>query len=107
MMKFNVTFERWTEGDIEAGEPSERGFIEQDVSLHDAISAAQGYPSFQSTCGTVEGSSWPEAESRWVSAYCDEYITGDHVVVSVHLPRNITDASRARVVRALTGRNGM
>lgn len=102
-MKFNVTFERYTPESIEQGDASERGCLVQGVGLREAIATIEGTPSTRCSLESIEPSaSWPEA-MRWVTWYYGaDYVTGESVALSLHLPDTMTTASKARLLRLLT-----
>lgn len=102
---FSVTYEIVTPESAHFGECEESGFISESVSLRDAVSDL--FKTRTSLCGGIEcieaNDSRPEC-ARWVTV-CNgmEFETGAHESRSIHFPDNITDASRARLVRLIQG----
>ena len=89
MIKFNVTYETFSEEDLMLGDTDNRGFLDQSVDLRTAISLL-GYPS--------QGY---EVNSRWISAFSTQYefIYPDIENRALHFPENITQSSKARIFR--------
>lgn len=85
MPGFSVTYEVWTEADIEAGETYDRGYVVEGVGLREALDHC--YPQ--------------ENAGRWFSEVDDRlnYRTGEREIRALHPPRAITRASYARLVR--------
>jgi len=102
--KFSVTFERWTHEDMESGDTDNRGFIIEDVSLRDAIRLGLEQP-FPAWCGAYEPSDSRLDLVRWLSFHKwndgtrDYYETGTIEDRSLHIPDNVTPASRRRICR--------
>ena len=102
-MKFNVTFERYTSESIAQGDASERGYLVQGVGLHEALAWIEKAPTPHCELESIEPSaSWLEA-TRWITwYYSPDYVTGESVMLSLHLPDTMTTASKARLIRLLT-----
>jgi hypothetical protein len=103
MKQFSVTFERWSYEDIELGDTDDRGFIIENVSLRDAIQLGLEYrdPSWAGAC---ESDCSNHNLTRWLTFYQwnegtrEQIKTGITEQRSLHLPNNITPASRRRIV---------
>lgn len=105
MTKFAVTYERWTEEDVEHGDTDDRGFVIQDVSLTDAIQLGLEYrrPEW---CGTWEADNGRgNSDTRWLDFYewnsgtREEIMTGIRERRTLHIPDSVTPASRQRIVK--------
>jgi hypothetical protein len=103
MTKFSVTYERYfphEEGE-EVCDADERGFVVEDVSLREAI---------EEVGGASEASSWPFTgdHDAWFTnnEYDHDYRTGVTESRSLHMPRNLTPATRRRIARLLGVRIG-
>jgi hypothetical protein len=103
---FSVTFERYFPHDDadDMCEPDERGFVVENVSLRDAVRLgleARG----PSHLNVPEADSYPASNVRWLSfshwndgtrEYIERCIIEDR---ALHLPKNITPATRRRIAR--------
>jgi len=104
MKKFSVTYERWTEDDIEHGEASESGFVIQDTTLTDAIRLGLEYR-YPSWSGPYEPNDSRADHTRWLSFYDwneetrEYYETGIREERALHIPDSVTPSSRKRIVR--------
>lgn len=104
MAKFSVTYEQWTEADVEAGDTDTRGFIIEDCSFRDAVRLGLEYrePSWAGPC---EPSASNIAAARWLTFYDwnegtrDRIERGINEQRSLHIPDNVTQASRKRICR--------
>lgn len=96
---WNVTFERVTPESAEYGDADSRGFIAEDVSFREAIEAWDYYGCL------VEANCMPVSSPRWFTAYetnsgtTDSFETGATGSQSLHVPEQITEASRQRLAR--------
>lgn len=104
-MKYDVTFERWTDPDAEQEppcEPAESGYLVQAIGLREALEYIRDEPSSRCSLDSVQPSaSWVEG-ARWISWYYGaDYETGEALTLSLHLPETMTTASRARLIRLL------
>lgn len=106
MNGFSVTFERFlphNEGE-EICEADETGFVVQDVSLRDAIRLGLEYAR-PDWCGVCEPDSYPARFVRWLSFYQWNDGTRDRIergiteTRALHIPDNVTEASRRRICR--------
>lgn len=101
---FSVTFERWDEESVEAGDTDDRGFVIEDVTLGDAIRLGLDArdPSYLGHC---EPNDSRRDQVRWLSFYkwndgtCDYFTTGVEETRALHIPDHVTGASRRRIVR--------
>lgn len=103
---FSVTFERYFPHDDadDVCEPDERGFVIENVSLRDAVRLGleAREPSW---LNTPEADSYPASNVRWLSFHRWNDCTREQIergIVedrSLHLPNNITPASRRRIAR--------
>lgn len=101
MQTFNVTYEIVTPESAEDGDAEERGFICEDVSLREAIEAVR-----QTRTNAVDGVECIEpagsADFRWITIVNGmEYETGAQESRSIHIPDNVTNATRHRIARLL------
>jgi hypothetical protein len=101
---FNVTFERWVESGFYAHEPFYRGVVIGDVSLRDALRELAAPPHWP--CAT-EADEWPiQAPRCFLFHYWNEH-TREHIEDGVredrclHVPAQVTPASRRRIARCL------
>jgi len=101
---FAVTFERWNQESIEAGETNDNGFIIVDVSLRDAIQLGLEY-SKPSYAGACEASCSNLAQARWLTFHKwndgtrDYYENGIDEQRALHIPDSVTPSSRKRIAR--------
>jgi hypothetical protein len=94
---WSVTYQKWTPDDIEAGETRDLGFVEENCTFKDAIKAVGGqYAYYEPDC-------YPHTGVRWLtnSKYDECFRTGDIEERSLHIPDQITEASRMRIMRYL------
>lgn len=104
MPLFSVTFERWDEESLEAGDTDDRGFVLQDVGLREAMSSGLEYarPSWAGYCepndSRVEHARWLTFP-RWNDCTRDQIERGVNEVRSLHFPDSLTPASRRRIAR--------
>lgn len=106
MTRFNATYTRFNDDEATQGETDRQGFVDTELSLHDALRAMRQYPATASEYRGIAGSDWPADTSRWITADYSEWETGDTVEVSIGLPDDITDSTRARLVRAIIAHYG-
>jgi len=96
-MKYSVTYEIITEESAEHGDAEERGFISEGVSLRDAIDDLM---SVSADVSCIEAND--SYDPYWVTfCYAMHFATGDYENRSLHLPRNLSLATRKRIVRLL------
>lgn len=104
MPKFSVTYERWNEADIEAGDTDDRGFVIEDCSLRDAVQLGleAREPSWLGHC---EPSDSRPGHAHWLSFHKwndgtrEYYETGVVEDRALHIPDSVTTASRKRIAR--------
>lgn len=104
MPKFNVTYERWDEEALEAGDTDDRGFVVEDVPLREAMSSGLEYarPSFAGYC---EPSDSRIEDARWLTFVKWNDCTRENIEQGIdeqralHFPENLTASSRRRVAR--------
>lgn len=97
--RFNVTFERITEESAMYGDAEERGFLETDSTLRDALAVIE-----QTACDVevIEPSDSVITLARWFTWFCGaDANSGDVSNVSLHLPDNVTPSSRKRIARLI------
>lgn len=102
LSNWNVTFEIVTPESAEHGDAEERGFVLEGASLRDAISAfGFGYPAH--LIGAESANEWPVSGAvRWFEGQtCPDYQTGAEERRALHIPAQITPASRLRLARYL------
>lgn len=101
---FSVTYERWNQEALEAGDTDDRGFVVENVSLRDAIRIGLEYP-HPKWCGACEpNDSRPEYVSwltfhKWNDGTAEYYRTGVEESRSLHFPDDITETTRCRIAR--------
>ncbi len=98
MNKFSVTYETITPESAEIGDCEDRGYIAEDVTLREAIGELNG--------AAVEPSCYPfdaDYPYTWFSTVDGDtdYRTGAVEYRSLHLPKNLTPSTRARIARLL------
>lgn len=102
-MKYCVSYEIWTHESAENGEPEERGIVDDDLDLREALKEVQRTRT--NLVGGVESvttDSWPVKAVRWITV-CNaaEYETGARESRTLHLPANVTPASSRRIARLM------
>ena len=102
---FDVTYEIVTEESAEYGDAEERGFIDKNMTLRDALEAVRA-----TRTNRVDGVTAIELSSSghsfaWITI-CNgmEYETGAYESRSIHLPDSLTGSTRVRVARLLGAR---
>lgn len=107
MAQFNVTFEIVTPESAIDGDCEERGYISQCQPLREALADL-----WETRTSQVDGVQFIEAnnsdarDAEWVTVYNGmEYVTGANESRSIHFPKHLTPASRARLVAAI--QNGL
>lgn len=102
-MRFSVTYEIVTPESAEFGDAESRGFISQDVGLRDAITDL--LETRTSRCDgvvAIENDTCP-GELRpggWITVINGaEFETGATESRSLHIPRNVSPSSSARIER--------
>lgn len=104
MPLFNVTFERWNEESLEAGDTDDRGFVVEDVSLREAMSLGLEYsrPDWSGFCepsdSRIKHARWLTF-TNWNEGTRDQIEHGIHEQRSLHFPETLTESSRVRVAR--------
>lgn len=103
MPTFNVTYAIYTEESVECGDAEERGFIDENLSLRDAVRLVnQTRTNRVSAVECIEANEWPCVAPRSITITNGmEYETGDHEERSLHIPHGVTPASRRRIARLL------
>jgi hypothetical protein len=103
MITFAVTYTIVTPESAEDGDVDESGFIGEDLSLRDAIEYL--FETRTSGCGGVESiecNEYPITCPRWITVTNGvEFETGAQESRSLHFPKNISAASRIRLVKLL------
>lgn len=101
---FSVTFERWDDAALEAGDTDDRGFVLRDVTLREAINDGLEvrYPSWlnppEPSDSDIEG-------ARWLSFDDWNHGTREHIEQGIsegrdlHIPDCVTPSSRRRIAR--------
>lgn len=91
---FYVTYEIITEESAEHGEPEETGFELENVTLREA------YDFLRWQGGYCEPNCSDTKQATWLNFYCEsDFRTGETKNYAVHMPRNATSATRARIAR--------
>ena len=104
MKGFSVTYERWSEADLEAGEPGDGGYIIKGATLREAIQEGLGLvdPSWAGYCEAND--SRPALMRRltcydWNKYTHEWFETGIDETRALHIPDSVTAASRRRIAR--------
>jgi len=93
--RFDVTFERTSEQEAEAGESNRRGFIVEDCRLRDAVDALRAERS------SMRDDKYNRAHAFSVETGSYEFETGDTLTMGIRWPYTVTRASSARLGRLL------
>lgn len=101
--QFSVTWARVNEREAMQGGTSRHGLEDEELTLREALAVAHGIASRASEAAGVYANDSQAGHARWVTFEYREYETGDTVEAAVHFPPTATPASRARLVRVLTG----
>lgn len=96
-VRFGVTFDIVTEESAEHGGCESSGWIDESATLRDAVKDL-----FSTRTCHVEGINGMDCEERRVTISNGmEFLTGAHESRTLHIPREVTRASAARIVRLL------
>lgn len=92
---FQVTYETITPESAADGDVYDRGFLAEDVGLREAIETWGGIGLY------VEANCLPIDGYRWLTAFNadDCPYTGAETSHSLHLPEELTEATRRRIAR--------
>jgi hypothetical protein len=106
METFSVTYDIVTEESAANGDYDESGFIAENVSLRDAVALAHGTRTNAVDGGTyIECDESPVRTPLCVTVYNGmEYETGAQESRSLHMPGNLTAATRRRIARLMGAR---
>lgn len=98
MNGFNITYDIVTPESAEAGCAADSGFLVEGVTFREAMEELRWYRG-----GHVEADSYPVRNPRWFTfiAASENYATGEVTSYSLHIPPQITEASRQRIARLL------
>lgn len=100
--KFSITYEIVTPESAEQGEAANQGFHLEDLRFRDAYEELRSLGAVGCHC---EADSYPLRWSppRWFSFVdvSENYATGEVTSYALHIPENITSASRMRIARLL------
>jgi hypothetical protein len=102
--QFAVTFERWDEAAIEAGDTDDRGYVIENVSLSDAMRLGLEYtrPGWSGPCepsdSRLEHARWLEFQA-WNNGTREWFETGVQEDRFLHIPDSVTPSSRRRIAR--------
>ena len=101
MAKFSVTYEIVTEESAAEGDAAERGYEVEDGTLREAVRALFGTrTNLVDGIESISTDSWPCRDPRWITVTNGmEFETGDNESRSLHLPRELTRATRRRIAR--------
>jgi len=101
MIKFSVTYQIVSQESAEQGEAEEQGYISQDIGLREAM--ADLFETRTSHCAgveCVECDDWPVIAPRLIIVSNGlEFKSGDCESRSLHIPEQVTAASRRRIAR--------
>lgn len=94
MRKFNVTFDIVSDESSEYGETAENGFICENASLSESVSAVIGTRTCQvdGNCISCDGRTITVNNGM-------EFVTGEYETRYLHRPANCTDSSWQRICR--------
>ncbi len=103
MVRFNVTYEIYTQESAEQGDADERGFVGEGLRLRDAFEQVNQTRTCEVGGVTdIEADEWPVRASRWITIINGmEYRTGAQESRSLHIPDGVTPASRVRIARLM------
>lgn len=99
--KFAVSYERWNEDALNAGDTDDRGMVVENVSLTDAIRLGLEVRD-PSWINTPEANEYPIrwlTFSDWNGGTRDYYESGVEESRSLHIPDEVSDSSRRRICR--------
>lgn len=102
--KFSVTFERWDEAALNAGDTDQRGVVIEEVSLCEAIQYGLEFGRHPYSANCEANNSNPD-NVRWLTFYdwnhgtAENFETGIEEQRSLHIPDHVTAASRRRIAR--------
>ena len=97
---FHVAYEIVSEKSAEYGDAEERGVISDNVCLRYAI---EDVLAARSSVSAIEPSS--SEDPRWITVYYEmDPATGDYENRSLHMPYELTPATRRRIVKLLKGK---
>jgi hypothetical protein len=104
MKTFNVSYTRFNEREATQGGTDRYGFVDQDLTLREALQTVlHETPAMSETRGTYADSSEPRL-ARSVSAEMNCWEDGDDLTLTIHFPHNTTPSSAARLVRLIQGK---
>lgn len=93
---FSVTYETVTPESAEYGDVDDSGFLLEESSFRDAITYLEPGSHIEADCSPVNGG------VRWFTAYGERnYLARETENISLHLPKNLTVATRLRIARYL------
>lgn len=99
---FNVTYDIVTQESAEYGDTAESGFISRDSKLRDAIADLFDTYGHNTGIECIEAAEAPLRDPCWITVYNSaDYKTGAQESRSLHLPDNMTRASKLRLCRLL------
>lgn len=101
--QFSITYETWTDEDVEAGDTDNKGFYLQDLSFSEAWGYLRNLGAHGAHC---EADSYPislKHPPRWFTFdnVEENYTTGEVTSYALHVPPKVTPSSRMRIARAL------
>lgn len=98
MKGFSVSFETYTRESVENGDAEERGMLVENVTLREAVAELRDLDALDVIEGDGEWFRATQGSDRYL------YLEGDEdegESRTLHVPRNVTPASRKRIGRAL------
>ena len=100
---FDVTYEIITEESAKHGDAAERGYIVENTSLREAITAVfETRTSHCPSATAIEANECPVQSPEWITVYNGkEYLTGAYENRSIHFPDKLTNATRRRIARLM------
>lgn len=102
MPVFAVTYEIITEESARDGDSAAHGYVDQNLSLRDAIRIVNETESSHCSQECIESSDSRVESARWFTVYNSmSWIDGECENRSLHIPDSVTPSSRRRIARLL------
>lgn len=100
MATFSVTYEKWDDDALEAGDTDDRGYIAKDLPLREAVETVCETDSSQCEQTGIEANECPIRAPRWITVTNSaDWIEGIAEIRSLHIPDHVTGATRRRIAR--------
>lgn len=98
MENFSLTYQLVTELSSMEGDSESHGFIEENLTLREALEWLEDNSYQYNLNGLVEADCWPVINPRWFTFYGNQENMCQWQV-SLHLPDDLTEATRQRIAR--------